>query len=66
MLPLDHCDLQGHVGVNSLPKVVTRQRRGWEFLLATIELLVQRPKGSDTLESFLSKVAFGRNLACVS
>jgi len=28
--PLDHCNLQRHVGVNNLPKVVTRQRSGWE------------------------------------
>jgi len=28
MPSLNHCDLQRHVGVNNLPKVVTRQRRG--------------------------------------
>ena len=26
VLPLDHCGLQRHLGVNNLPKVVTRQR----------------------------------------
>ena len=28
---LNHCDLPRHVGVNNLPKVVTRQRRGHEL-----------------------------------
>jgi len=28
---LNHCDLPRHVGVNNLPKVVTRQRRGREL-----------------------------------
>ena len=28
---LNHCDLLWHVGVINLPKVVTRQRRGWEL-----------------------------------
>jgi len=28
MSSLNHCDRRGHVGVNNLPKVVTRQRRG--------------------------------------
>ena len=31
MPSLDHCDLLRHVGVSSLPKVVTRQRRGREL-----------------------------------
>jgi len=32
IMPLpNHCDLQGRVGVNNLPKVVTRQRRGREL-----------------------------------
>ena len=31
MPSLNHCDLSRHVGVNNLPKVVTRQRRGREF-----------------------------------
>jgi len=31
MPSLNHCDLLRHVGVNNLPKVVTRQRRGWEL-----------------------------------
>ena len=31
MPSLNHCDLPRHVGVNNLPKVVTRQRRGWEL-----------------------------------
>jgi len=31
MLPLDHCDLQRHMGVNNLAKVVTRQRGGREW-----------------------------------
>ena len=30
MLPLNHCDLQWHVGMNNLPKVVTRQPGGRE------------------------------------
>jgi len=29
-LPLNHCDLQRRMGVNNLPKVVTRQCGGWE------------------------------------
>jgi len=29
-LPLDHCNLQRQMGVNNLPKVVMRQRDGWE------------------------------------
>ena len=33
MLPLDHCDLQRQMGVNNLPKVVTRQRGGRESKL---------------------------------
>ena len=28
---LNHCDLQRHVGVNNLPKVVTRQRHGQDW-----------------------------------
>ena len=28
---INHCDLQRHVGVNNLPKVATRQHRGWEL-----------------------------------
>jgi len=32
-LPLDRCNLQRHVGVNNLPKVVTRQRGIWELNL---------------------------------
>jgi len=28
---LNQCDLLRHVGVNNLPKVATRQRRGWEL-----------------------------------
>ena len=31
MPSLNHCDLLRHVGVNNLPKVVTRQRRGREL-----------------------------------
>jgi len=31
MPSLNHCDLPRHVGVNNLPKVVTRQRRGREL-----------------------------------
>ena len=31
MPSLNHCDIQMHVGVNNLPKVVTRQRRGWQL-----------------------------------
>ena len=31
MPSLNHCDLLRHVGVNNLPKVVTRQCRGWEL-----------------------------------
>ena len=31
MPSLNHCDLLRHVGVKNLPKVVTRQRRGWEL-----------------------------------
>ena len=31
MPSLNHCDLQRHVGVNNLPKVVTPQRRGREL-----------------------------------
>jgi len=40
---LNHCDLLRHVGVNNLPKVVTRQRRGREPVieLATFESQVQ-------------------------
>jgi len=33
MPSLNHCDLLRHVGVNNLPKVVTRQRRGRELNL---------------------------------
>ena len=33
MQPLNHCDLQRHVGVNNLPNVVTRQRRNSELNL---------------------------------
>jgi len=28
--PLDHCNVQKHTGVNNLPEVVIRQRRGRE------------------------------------
>jgi len=31
MPSLNHCDLLRHVGVNNLPKVITRQRRGREL-----------------------------------
>ena len=31
MPSLNHCDLLRHLGVNNLPKVVTRQRHGWEL-----------------------------------
>ena len=31
MPSLNHCNLLGHVGVNNLPKVVTRQHRGREL-----------------------------------
>ena len=31
MLLLDYCNLQRHMGVNNLPKVVTRQRGGREL-----------------------------------
>jgi len=31
MPSLNHCDLLRHVGVNNLPKVVTRQRCSWEL-----------------------------------
>ena len=31
MPSLNHCDLLRHMGVNNLPKVVTRQRRGREL-----------------------------------
>jgi len=33
MPSLNHCDLPRHVGVNNLPKVVTRQHHGWELNL---------------------------------
>ena len=41
MPPLDHCDLQRHVGVNNLPKVVARYNHGRELnlLLATVSLV---------------------------
>jgi len=42
MLPLDHRDLQRHVGVNNLPKVVTRQ--WWPAIeLAIVQLQIQHP-----------------------
>jgi len=44
VLPLDHCDLQRHVGTYNLPKVVTRQRGGRESNSQPSELPVQRPK----------------------
>jgi len=28
MLPLDRCNLQTHLGVNNLPKVITPQHKG--------------------------------------
>ena len=31
MPSLNDCDLQRHVGMNSLPKVVAQQRRGWKL-----------------------------------
>jgi len=37
MLPLYHCDLQRHEGVNNLPTIDTRQRGGREKGLVTIE-----------------------------
>jgi len=42
MLPLDHCDLQRHVVVNNLPKVVTPR-----IELAPMELAVGRPNHYD-------------------
>jgi len=45
MPALDRCDLPTHVGVNNLPKLVTRQRAAQPGIeLVTIESEVKHPK----------------------